>query len=68
LEIKSWERGASRADQLKWKSKLYFGNEAINHAARQRSRCCTIDQLQPDLTITYLEGYDLIKASMRRKY
>jgi cytochrome c len=51
--------------QINWNGNrsFYFGNEAIDYALNVSDReDAKIDQSQLDLTITYLEGYDLIKV------
>jgi len=54
--------GASRADQLEWNRSFYFGKRSNRLCGEcQRREDAVIDQSN-DLTITYLEGYDLIKV------
>jgi cytochrome c len=51
--------------QINWNGNrsFYFGKEAIDYAVNVSDReDAVIDQSQLDLTITYLEGYDLIKV------
>ena len=51
--------------QIDWKGNrsFYFGNEAIDYGVNVTdSEDGSVDESDIDLTITYIEGYDLIKA------